>query len=138
MQQISRLFRDRYSEYLLWTNSFRFSFVAVTGIYQEYASARQGARFCLQEDYVRVGELYNCAPSRVVSTRDGSIWSLFVCRADDVSSDLIRDGFDCQSLHGDRDQSERERALKEMREGLVRILVATDVASRGLDIENVT
>lgn len=58
--------------------------------------------------------------------------------ADDVSSDLQLNGVDCQSIHGDREQSDREQALSEIRSGEVRILVATDVASRGLDIKDIT
>ncbi|KAH8417757.1 hypothetical protein KR222_005325 [Zaprionus bogoriensis] len=59
-------------------------------------------------------------------------------RADDVSSDLTLDGFSTQSIHGNRDQSDREQAIADIKSGLVRILIATDVASRGLDIEDIT
>ena len=45
---------------------------------------------------------------------------------------------DCQCMHGDRDQMEREQALKELRSGRVKLLIATDVASRGLDIVDIT
>lgn len=58
--------------------------------------------------------------------------------ADDVSSDLALRGIDCQSIHGDRDQCDREQALDDLRTGEVKILVATDVASRGLDIKDIT
>jgi len=40
----------------------------------------------------------------------------------------------CAALHGDKDQSERERTLSEFRSGVVPVLIATDVAARGLDI----
>uniref|UniRef100_A0A336M3K0 RNA helicase n=1 Tax=Culicoides sonorensis TaxID=179676 RepID=A0A336M3K0_CULSO len=59
-------------------------------------------------------------------------------RADDLSSDLSLMNIPVQSIHGDREQSDREQALKDIKEGRVRILVATDVASRGLDIEDIT
>lgn len=59
-------------------------------------------------------------------------------RADDLSSDFCLMGIPVQSIHGDRDQSDREQALRDIKEGLVRILVATDVASRGIDIEDIT
>ncbi|XP_023236885.1 probable ATP-dependent RNA helicase DDX43 [Centruroides sculpturatus] len=58
--------------------------------------------------------------------------------ADDLSSDLLLNGVDCQSIHGDRDQSDREQALEDLRTGIARILIATDVASRGLDIKDIT
>ena len=42
-----------------------------------------------------------------------------------------------QALHGDMSQSDRERKLEKFRKGRISVLVATDVASRGLDIPNV-
>jgi ATP-dependent RNA helicase DDX43 len=59
-------------------------------------------------------------------------------RADDISSDLSLAGISCQSIHGDREQYDREQALEDLKTGNVHILIATDVASRGLDIEDVT
>uniref|UniRef100_A0A452U4H5 RNA helicase n=1 Tax=Ursus maritimus TaxID=29073 RepID=A0A452U4H5_URSMA len=61
---------------------------------------------------------------------------VFVSRklvADDLSSDLSIQGIPVQSLHGDREQHDRERALEDFRSGKVKILIATDLASRGLD-----
>ncbi|XP_028279825.1 putative ATP-dependent RNA helicase DDX43 [Parambassis ranga] len=58
--------------------------------------------------------------------------------ADDLSSDLCLQGLAVQSLHGDREQCDREEALKDFKESRVRILVATDLASRGLDVHDVT
>lgn len=51
-------------------------------------------------------------------------------RADDISSDLCLNGIICQSIHGDRDQNDREQAIKDLKSGEVKILIATDVASR--------
>ncbi|KAJ4428936.1 hypothetical protein ANN_25932 [Periplaneta americana] len=59
-------------------------------------------------------------------------------RADDISSDLSLRGIKCQSIHGDREQCDREQALEDLKTGEVHILIATDVASRGIDIEDVT
>ena len=47
-------------------------------------------------------------------------------------------GIDCQCIHGDREQSDREQALLDLKTGEVRILIATDVASRGIDIHDIT
>ncbi|RUS80488.1 hypothetical protein EGW08_011766, partial [Elysia chlorotica] len=58
--------------------------------------------------------------------------------ADDVSSDLAMNNITCQCIHGDREQCDREAALEEFRNSSVRILVATDVASRGLDVKDIT
>jgi ATP-dependent RNA helicase RhlE len=52
-----------------------------------------------------------------------------------LASQLDRDGVEATAIHGDRSQPERERALEQFKSGEVRVLVATDVAARGLDIE---
>jgi ATP-dependent RNA helicase RhlE len=52
-----------------------------------------------------------------------------------LASQLDRDGVAATAIHGDRSQPERERALAQFKDGEVRVLVATDVAARGLDIE---
>ncbi|KAI6711885.1 hypothetical protein JHW43_005550 [Diplocarpon mali] len=58
--------------------------------------------------------------------------------ADNLSDFLINQNFPATSIHGDRTQRERERALEMFRNGRCPILVATAVAARGLDIPNVT
>ncbi|KAG6353878.1 hypothetical protein INS49_005135 [Diaporthe citri] len=58
--------------------------------------------------------------------------------ADSLSDFLINQSFPATSIHGDRTQRERERALDMFRNGRCPILVATAVAARGLDIPNVT
>uniref|UniRef100_A0A4W2C1M3 RNA helicase n=1 Tax=Bos indicus x Bos taurus TaxID=30522 RepID=A0A4W2C1M3_BOBOX len=66
---------------------------------------------------------------------------VFVSRklvADDLSSDLSIQGIPVQSLHGDREQSDRDQALEDFRTGRVKILIATDLAARGLDVSDVT
>ncbi|KAK8776438.1 hypothetical protein V5799_030221 [Amblyomma americanum] len=67
-----------------------------------------------------------------------SILGLFLCRVDHLSSDFILEGINCDSIHGSREQCDREQALHDFRDGKVRILIATDVAARGLDIKDVT
>lgn len=59
-------------------------------------------------------------------------------RADNVERFLIKNDFEAVAIHGDKSQQERERALKVFRSGRSPILVATDVAARGLDISNVS
>ncbi|XP_050068922.1 probable ATP-dependent RNA helicase DDX43 [Anopheles maculipalpis] len=59
-------------------------------------------------------------------------------RADDLSSEFILSGIPCQSIHGNREQADREQALEDIKSGAVSILIATDVASRGLDIEDIS
>jgi ATP-dependent RNA helicase DDX43 len=59
-------------------------------------------------------------------------------RADSLSCEFVLKGISCQSIHGNRDQSDREQALEDIKSGETRILIATDVASRGIDIEDIT
>eukprot|EP00009_Paramoeba_aestuarina_P006386 CAMPEP_0201519544 /NCGR_PEP_ID=MMETSP0161_2-20130828/10068_1 /ASSEMBLY_ACC=CAM_ASM_000251 /TAXON_ID=180227 /ORGANISM="Neoparamoeba aestuarina, Strain SoJaBio B1-5/56/2" /LENGTH=483 /DNA_ID=CAMNT_0047917607 /DNA_START=123 /DNA_END=1571 /DNA_ORIENTATION=+ len=58
-------------------------------------------------------------------------------RAAEQLRECLADVFAVEALHGDRSQAEREMALKLFRNGDITILIATDVASRGLDIPNV-
>lgn len=59
-------------------------------------------------------------------------------RADEIADALYDAGFPAALLHGDRTQAERRRALNALRYGDVDVLVATDVAARGLDISDLT
>lgn len=54
-----------------------------------------------------------------------------------LAKDLIRDGFSAAMIHGDRSQSQRNGALQGFRQGRFKVLVATDVASRGIHVNNV-
>ncbi|KAM4771056.1 putative ATP-dependent RNA helicase DDX43 [Rhinophrynus dorsalis] len=58
--------------------------------------------------------------------------------ADDLASDFSLQGIPVQSLHGNREQCDREQALEDFKKGTVRILIATDLASRGLDVLDIT
>ncbi len=58
-------------------------------------------------------------------------------KADELENSLRNEGYPATSIHGDRAQWEREEALKLFKSGRLPILVATDVAARGLDIPNV-
>jgi len=55
-----------------------------------------------------------------------------------ISRDLIQLGFKAESIHGDKNHGQRQRALKMFKENNLQVLVATDVAARGLDIPDVT
>ena len=54
-----------------------------------------------------------------------------------LTDDLKRAGLDCDCIHGDIRQSQREKTMLKYREGKLAILVATDVASRGIDVDDV-
>ena len=73
---------------------------------------------------------------------DGRGLTLVFCQtkraADQVAAALATRGFAVATVHGDLGQGQRERALRAFRSGKVDVLVATDVAARGLDVEDVT
>lgn len=59
-------------------------------------------------------------------------------RTDRVTKSLRRQGFKAQAIHGDRSQNQRRQALEGFRRGRYKVLVATDVAARGIDVEGIT
>jgi len=68
--------------------------------------------------------------------------ALVFCRtkhgADRLAKKLAREGLKAAVIHGDRTQNQRNQALKGFQDGYYRVLVATDVAARGIDIDDVT
>ncbi|MDF1720251.1 MAG: DEAD/DEAH box helicase [Minwuia sp.] len=58
--------------------------------------------------------------------------------ADKITKHLEREGIRAVAIHGNKNQSQRDRALGQFRDGRVNVLVATDVAARGIDIDDVT
>ncbi|MEZ0212586.1 MAG: DEAD/DEAH box helicase [Xanthobacteraceae bacterium] len=58
--------------------------------------------------------------------------------ADRVVKSLVAAGIDAEAIHGNKSQPQRERALAAFREGKVRVLVATDIAARGIDVPGVS
>lgn len=55
-----------------------------------------------------------------------------------LTNELVRSGFRADAIHGDKRQSQRQQALRLFKENRIKILVATDVAARGIDVENIT
>ncbi|MBS7358215.1 MAG: DEAD/DEAH box helicase [Candidatus Limimorpha sp.] len=71
-----------------------------------------------------------------------SIYGIVFCRTkletQEVADSLIHDGYNAASLHGDLSQAQRDLVMSHFRQGFTQILVATDVAARGLDVNNLT
>jgi ATP-dependent RNA helicase DeaD len=57
---------------------------------------------------------------------------------DELTEDLISRGYRAEALHGDMTQAARDKAMKAARDGRIEVLVATDVAARGIDIDAIT
>ncbi|HWI25725.1 MAG TPA: DEAD/DEAH box helicase [Stellaceae bacterium] len=58
--------------------------------------------------------------------------------ADRIANDLARGRVEAAAIHGNKSQNARQRALESFRDGRVRVLVATDIAARGIDIDGIT
>ncbi len=70
------------------------------------------------------------------------IYGIIFCRTrretGDIASALIKDGYDADALHGDLSQMQREQVMRRFKEKNLKLLVATDVAARGIDVNNLT
>ena len=70
------------------------------------------------------------------------IFSLIFCRTKNdtqkVAEQLIEDGYNAAAIHGDLSQGQRDMVMKSFRNHQIQMLVATDVASRGIDVDNIT
>ena len=70
------------------------------------------------------------------------IYAIVFCRTkletQEVADHLIRDGYNADSLHGDLSQQQRDLTMQKFRQHMIQILVATDVAARGLDVDDLT
>ncbi|MBI1221267.1 MAG: DEAD/DEAH box helicase [Bacteroidetes bacterium] len=68
----------------------------------------------------------------------GIVFTRTKVEAQEIAEKLIRDGYDADSLHGDLSQAQRDKVMNRFRERSLQILVATDVAARGIDVDNIT
>ncbi|MBI1769973.1 MAG: DEAD/DEAH box helicase [Bacteroidetes bacterium] len=70
------------------------------------------------------------------------IFGVIFCRTkvdtQKIAEHLIKDGYNADSLHGDLTQAQRDRVMKNFKNKTLQILVATDVAARGIDVNNIT
>jgi len=71
-----------------------------------------------------------------------NIYAIIFCRTrmetQEVADKLIKDGYSADSLHGDLSQSQRDSVMQKFRERNIQMLVATDVAARGIDVDDLT
>lgn len=70
------------------------------------------------------------------------IYAIIFCRTrmetQEIADKLIQDGYNAESLHGELSQAQRDLTMQKFRQHRVQLLVATDVAARGLDVDNLT
>ena len=103
----------------------------VENIHQEVCFIRQENKMALLQGYLR-GQ----------GDRSGSHSTIVFCRtkygAEKLSKQLNKHGFRSDAIHGDKSQGARQRALDGFRSGKLPILVATDVAARGIDVRSIS
>ncbi len=77
-----------------------------------------------------------------VADNNPDIYGIVFCRTkretQEVADKLIADGYNADCLHGDLSQAQRDLAMKKFRDHVTQLLVATDVAARGLDVDDLT
>ena len=93
-------------------------------------------RYCLVREDDKLAALTRLLEVEEVTS--ALIFARTKARAQDLSDELIRRGYPAASLHGDLNQARREYVLNKFRQRSVTLLVATDVAARGLDIEGMS
>ena len=77
-----------------------------------------------------------------IAANNPSIYAIIFCRTrrdtQEIADKLIQDGYNADALHGDLSQQQRDLTMKKFRDRVISILVATDVAARGLDVDDLT
>jgi ATP-dependent RNA helicase DeaD len=68
----------------------------------------------------------------------GIIFTRTKIESQEIAESLIRDGYNADALHGDLTQQQRDKVMKRFRDRSIQMLVATDVAARGIDVDSVT
>lgn len=68
----------------------------------------------------------------------GIVFSRTKADAQQITESLIREGYDIEALHGDLTQQQRDKVMGRFRERSIQLLIATDVAARGIDVQGIT
>ncbi len=105
------------------------------------AKANLGAD-TVEHHYYQVNARDKYAVLKRIADMNPSIYAIVFCRtrreAKDIADKLIKDNYNADALHGDLSQAQREHVMNRFRLGNLQILVATDVAARGLDVNDLT
>ncbi len=96
----------------------------------------------IEHRYVLVNEKDKYAALKRILDFHTDIFGLIFCRTridtQKIADLLMKDGYNADSLHGDLTQQQRDRVMMKFRQRAIKILVATDVAARGIDVEDIT
>ncbi|MEL7270553.1 MAG: DEAD/DEAH box helicase [Bacteroidota bacterium] len=96
----------------------------------------------VQHEYYTVGGRDRYAALKRLADANPGIFSVIFCRTkrdtQKVAEKLIEDGYNAGALHGDLSQNQRDLVMNAFRKKQVQMLVATDVAARGIDVDDIT
>ena len=96
----------------------------------------------VSHEYYAVTERTRYPALKRIADLNPDIYGIIFCRTrretQEVADNLIRDSYNADSLHGDLSQAQRDSVMGKFRKKTVQLLVATDVAARGLDVDNLT
>ncbi len=96
----------------------------------------------VSHEYYLVSEKTRYPALKRIADLNPDIYGIIFCRTrretQEIADKLIKDGYNADSLHGDLSQAQRNSVMGKFRNKTVRLLVATDVAARGLDVINLT
>ena len=96
----------------------------------------------VSHEYYAVTERTRYPALKRIADLNPNIYAIIFCRTrretQEVADNLIKDGYNADSLHGDLSQGQRDSVMGKFRKKTIQILVATDVAARGLDVTELT
>lgn len=96
----------------------------------------------VSHEYYLVTERTRYPALKRIADVNPNIYAIVFCRTrretQEVANNLIKDGYNADALHGDLSQAQRDAVMAKFREKNIQMLVATDVAARGLDVNNLT
>ncbi len=114
----------------------------MTNPHEIVAGERNRGTSSVEHRYYRVHASDKYAALRRLIDVEPSVYGIIFCRTretvKDIAARLGRDGYAADALHGELSQVQRESVMQRFRQGNPSLLVATDVAARGLDVDNLT
>ncbi len=106
------------------------------------AGKRNAGADSVSHEYYLISERNRYAVLKRLADINPNIYGIVFCRTrretKDVSAKLMADGYNADALHGDLSQAQRDIVMQKFRDKHLQILVATDVAARGLDVDSLT
>ena len=104
--------------------------------------AKNAGAVTVQHEYYKIGARDRYPALKRLADANPGIFSVIFCRTkrdtQKVAEKLIEDGYNAGALHGDLSQNQRDLVMTAFRKKQIQMLVATDVAARGIDVDDIT